>query len=418
MDLIHIRGGVKLQGKVSIQGSKNAVLPILAATILTKDISIIENCPKITDVEQMLTLLRDIGCVVTKTGDGVQIDATKINGEKIQEEAASRMRSSLCLLGVLVGRFGEITMPFPGGCRIGQRPIDLHLFALRQMGVKFIEYDDVFEARVPDGLHGANIIMPKISVGATENVILAAMSARGTTVLQNAASEPEVQELCRYLVACGANIQGIGSDILTIEGGCPLHGTRFRVCSDRIVAGTYLFACMGTGGDVLLEDAPVEHMREILTLVENMGAELQEVPAGLYVQAPRRPRMPSLIQTDVYPGFPTDLQSMILPVLTKARGQSLIYESIFENRFLVFKPLIEMGARIRQFDDHSAQIFGPSKLHGKDVTAQELRGGAALVIAGLMAQGETIIRECQYINRGYENISKDLLELGARIYCE
>jgi UDP-N-acetylglucosamine 1-carboxyvinyltransferase len=260
--------------------------------------------------------------------------------------------------------------------------------------------------------------MPKISVGATENIILAAMSAKGITVLQNAATEPEVQELCRYLVACGANIQGIGSNILTIEGECPLHGTRFRVCSDRIVAGTYLFACMGTGGDVLLEDAPVEHMREILTLVESMGAELQEEPSGLYVQAPRRPRMPPLIQTDVYPHFPTDLQSMILPVLTKARGQSLIYESIFENRFLVLEPLIEMGARIRQFDDRCAQIFGPSKLHGKDVTAKELRGGAALVIAGLMAQGETIIRDCQFINRGYENISKDLLELGARIYTE
>ncbi|MDR0949392.1 MAG: UDP-N-acetylglucosamine 1-carboxyvinyltransferase [Lachnospiraceae bacterium] len=416
MDSIHIHGGVKLQGKVRIQGSKNAVLPILAATILTKGNNFIENCPKLSDVDDMLSLITKVGCVVSRKGRGVQIDSTIITDEVIVQEEATKMRSSLCLIGVLIARNGRIRISHPGGCCIGDRPIDLHLMALRQMGVTFREDKNIIEGNVEKKLHGANIIMPMISVGATENVVMAATMAEGTTILDNAALEPEVEILCHYLVACGAQIEGIGTKRLVIHGQSELGGVHYRIPGDRIVAGTYLFACLAAGGDVLLEDAPLAHMQEVLTIARRLGAELQEEKNGLYVQAPEKIRMIPYLITQEYPNFPTDLQSVILPVLSKGEGQCYIQENIFENRFLVVPFLQQMGANIFTLDNRRILLRGCGTFRGQTVIAQELRGGAALVIAGLMAEGETTVLGCHFIDRGYENISKDFMELGARIH--
>lgn len=414
MDSIHIRGGVTLQGKVRIQGSKNAALPILAASILTKEPSCIRNCPRIADVYRMLSLLNSLGCEVSWENDGIRICAGNICSGDMPKEAITGMRSSLCLLGAMTGRCGEVVMEHPGGCVIGERPIDLHLWALGQMGVAFEEAGGRLYARAEE-LHGAYIELPIASVGATENILLAAVMAQGDTVICGAAREPEVVALCRYLQCCGACIEGVGTGLLRICGGRKLKGADFRVPADRIVAGTYLFGCMITGGNVFLEEAPAGEMESVLRLAESMGTQCDLAQEGIYVQSVPRPILPSAIRTAPYPGFPTDLQSMALAVMTVGEGKCLVEENIFENRFRVVEPLRAMGADISVLDSRRVLVKGVERLSGRDTEALELRGGAALVLAGLRAEGETRIQGCGYIYRGYENISRDLRELGARI---
>lgn len=414
MNSIHIQGGVALQGKVRIQGSKNAALPILASTLLTRENSYIRNCPRIADVYKMVSLLKSLGCCVSWETEGIRIKADNVCGGVMPTEAITGMRSSLCLLGALLGRCGEVVMEHPGGCVIGERPIDLHIAALEQMGVIFEEAAGQMTAYTRR-LHGAEITLPFASVGATENIILAAVAAEGDTIVHGAAREPEVVALCDYLENCGARMEGIGSSELKIHGGRQLYGTDYRVPSDRIVAGTYLFGCVGTGGNVLLEQAPWQEMQATLQVAERMGAQCTLAREGIYVQAPKRPKPVLFLQTDIYPGFPTDLQSMVLAVQTVSTGKSIIRETIFENRFRVAEQLIQMGADIKMMDTDSVRVCGVERLRGTAVEAKELRGGAALVLAGLMADGETTITGCQYIYRGYENICRDLRELGARI---
>ena len=414
MDSILIQGGITLQGKVHIQGSKNAALPVLAATLLVKECSYIRNCPRISDVFAMISLLRSLGCIVTWQGDGLCIDSTQVCQGEMRSEAVTGMRSSLCLLGALIGRCSKVIMEHPGGCVIGERPIDLHLEALSQMGVDFREETDRLCAAT-DRLHGAHIRLSFPSVGATENVILAAVLAEGDTVLEGAAREPEVVTLCSYLSNCGAQIEGAGTDRLMIRGGSTLYGTDFNIPPDRIVAGTYLFSCIGTGGSILLEDAPDGDMEAVLDVAERMGGKLCISREGVYVQAPSVPKAVDCITTAPYPGFPTDLQSMALTAAIRADGDSLIRESIFENRFRVVEELRQMGACVEEYDTESVLVHGVEALHGSLVEAKELRGGAARVAAGLMAQGETRVTGCQYIYRGYENICRDFRELGARV---
>lgn len=435
MEAIHVHGGVSLQGKVRIQGSKNAALPILAATILTRGENVIRNCPRIADVYQMLQLLACLGCRVWRDGDGIRVDAGNVVFQRLPSEAITGMRSSMFLMGALLGRNGEVTMEYPGGCVIGARPVDLHLNALRQMGAVFREGEERIVGTAPDGLHGADIFWEIPSVGATENIILAAVTAEGVTRIHGAAREPEVEHLCRYLAACGADIEGIGTKELCIHGnrmrsgrrlqtgalyGAPrensLHGTVYTIPSDRIVAGTYLLACLGTGGSVFLEKAPCDHLGAVIQLAGRMGAECQDTGDGLYVQAPEHLSAVERLVTLPYPDFPTDLQSVALAVMTRAEGECLVEETIFENRFRVVEPLRQMGADVRLLDSARAVVKGPVRLHGAGTEAVELRGGAALVTAGLMAEGESVIRGCRYIDRGYENICKDFRELGARIY--
>ncbi len=417
MDSIRVQGGVALQGKVRIQGSKNAALPVLAATLLTKEASYIINCPKIADVYKMVNLLRSLGLKVNWEQGGIRIEPVQTGKERLvtlAQEEVTGMRSSLCMLGALLGSCGGVIMEFPGGCVIGKRPIDIHLSALEQMGVQFKQQDKKLYAWTEE-LHGARIRLPFASVGATENIVLAAVAAEGETVVENAAREPEVEALCTYLCLCGASIDGIGSDELKIQGGRPLFGADYEIPADRIVAGTYLFAGVATGGSVLLENAPACQMSAVLRVAEEMGAQCVLSKEGIYVQGPVRCRALPRIRTGIYPGFPTDLQSMALAVMTKAQGQCMIEETIFENRFRVVDALRSMGADIRLMDERHVMVYGVEELKGACVEAQELRGGAALVVAGLSAEGETKVTGCQYIYRGYENICKDLRELGARI---
>lgn len=414
MESIHIRGGIALQGKVHIQGSKNASLPILAATLLTTEQSYLKNCPRIADVYAMISLLRKLGCIVTWQGEGILVDSSHVCRDAMYGEAVKGMRSSLCLLGALLGRCGEAVLEQPGGCVIGKRPIDLHLQALEQMGAVFREENGMLQGAA-ERLHGADIELPFPSVGATENIILAGVLAEGDTLLKGAAREPEVAALCSYLESCGAEIEGIGTSCIFIHGGRRLYGTEFEIPADRIVAGTYLLGCVGAGGCVLLEKAPAKELEAVLETVTKMGALYWITEEGIYVQAPRKPLAVEKLVTAPYPGFPTDLQSIALAVLTCSEGESIIEETIFENRFRILEALKQMGACIEQVDAHCAKVQGIKRLQGTAVEARELRGGAALVVAGLMAQGETRVTGLSYIDRGYENISRDFRELGARI---
>lgn len=413
MDSIRIQGRIALQGKVRIQGSKNASLPVLAATLLVGECSFIRNCPRIADVHSMVSLLKCLGCSVHWQEMGIAIDSSQVRRGEMPREAVTGMRSSLCLLGALIGRCSEVVMEYPGGCVIGKRPIDLHLDALGQMGVEFTEKEGKLKA-ISHRLHGAYIRLPFPSVGATENIILAGVMADGDTVLEGAALEPEILVLCDYLQRCGALIEGAGSSRLVIRGGRRLYGTDFTVPADRIVAGTYLFGCMGAGGSVLLEQAPKEEMAAVLETARRMGGQVCTSPEGIYVQAPDCIR-PIKLVTSPYPGFPTDLQSVALAVETLGSGCSCIKETIFENRFRVVEDLRKMGARIDEKDSYSVLVRGVDALHGAYVEARELRGGAALVVAALMADGETFVGGYPYICRGYENIGRDFRELGARV---
>lgn len=371
------------------------------------------NCPRIADVYAMVSLLQSLGCVVSWQKNGISVDSAGVRKGEMKSDAVTGMRSSLCMLGAMIGRCSEVVMEYPGGCVIGERPIDLHLAALEQMGVTFRQEDGLLKAFAKE-LHGAEIRLPSPSVGATENVILAGVMAEGETTLEGAAEEPEITALCDYLKNCGARIDREGGRI-AIQGGGKLYGTEFTVPSDRIVAGTYLLACVGTGGSVFLENAPRKELQAVLETAERMGAYLCPSEQGIYVQGPARPRAVDYIRTAPYPGFPTDLQSVALAVETLGDGVTKIEETIFENRFRILEELRRMGADVEQTDERHVLIRGVTALRGCSVTARELRGGAALVTAGLMASGKTTVAGCPYIDRGYENICRDFRELGARI---
>ena len=382
--------------------------------MLTGERSFIKNCPRIADVYAMARLLKSMGCSVNWQENGIAVDSSRVSRGEMQPEAVMGMRSSLCLLGAVLGRCSEIVMEHPGGCVIGERPIDLHIEALEQMGVVFCEEGGKLKATA-DGLHGARINLRTPSVGATENIILAGVMAEGDTVLEGAAREPEIIALCRYLQCCGAGIEGTGTARLVIHGGRKLYGTDFTVPADRIVAGTYLLACVGTGGSIFLEGAPGEEMEAVLETAERMGGWLCSSEEGIYIQGPSSPKAVDCIRTAPYPGFPTDLQSVALTVATVGEGDTLIEETIFENRFRVVEELRRMGACIEQLDEKRVLVRGVAGLQGADVSAKELRGGAALVIGGLMAQGWTSVSGYPFIYRGYENICRDFRELGARV---
>ncbi len=413
MDAVHIRGGNALFGETKIQGSKNAVLPVLAAALLIEDVCVIENCPRISDVTYMQRLLTQTGCRISRADRTLMIDARGAMQGSMDAEAVAQMRSSIMLLGAMLGRFGQVSLDYPGGCVIGKRPVDMHLTALRKMGVVICEEEGGFTARA-EKLTGAVITLPFASVGATENVILAAVRAKGVTVLKNAAKEPEIVTLCQFLQKAGAVIEGVGTAVLIIQGGSPLHGVQFRVPADRIVAGTYLLSVLGVGGHIFLRDAPVRQMRSMLSVAARLGAEITVSDEGLSVLAGKCRKSLPYLKTEVFPGFPTDLQSPLMAVLTTAEGNSVLEETIFEDRFLIVDELRKMGADIR-IEDRRAMIRGVSALRGCEVTAKELRGGAGLVIAGCMAEGETIVRNRHFIERGYEDICRDFQNLGVKI---
>ncbi|MDD3251990.1 MAG: UDP-N-acetylglucosamine 1-carboxyvinyltransferase [Lachnospiraceae bacterium] len=412
MSVIHIHGYHCLEGEIEIQGSKNAVLPVMAASLLHRGTTVITNVPNIQDVSCMLGILEHLGCRCAFRAGTVEIDASQASMMPISDTMARQMRSSIMLLGAMLGRFGEAVSSCPGGCSIGKRPIDLHLYGLRQLGASVrVEGERITASTV--GLRGSRVTLAYPSVGATENVILAAVAARGITVLEGAAREPEIEILCQFLTELGARIDGIGSARLLIEGGKSLHDVTFCIPGDRIVAGTYLGAVMNAGGTLLLRGAPVRHMEENLRVAQQMGAELKQVPEGVLVHMAARPR-PADFVTGPYPGFPTDLQSVMLAVASTADGVSHIEETVFENRFSTAKELQKLGAHII-IEKGVARVEGHFPLTGGCAEALDLRGGAALVVAGLAADGLTRVTGYTHIRRGYEDICRDLHRAGADI---
>lgn len=415
MDYLEIEGGSPLCGEVRIQGSKNAVLPILSAALQGTGITVIDNCPDISDVSAMLEILKGYGCSTRREGKRLIIDAGDLHSGRAPEDYAGVMRSSIMLLGSLLGRLGEAFLPYPGGCVIGKRPIDLHLQALREMGAELTEE--------PEGLRavcahpaGARIRLPFPSVGATENVVLLAVRAEGDTILQNAAREPEITELCRFLSCMGAKIEGAGTGTIRIHGVKELHGTEYRIQPDRIVAGTYMLLAAAAGGKVALRDVPLEQLAAVRKVLSQMGVRQESSGNHLLLWCPGRCRGGIQIRTSPYPGFPTDLQSQLMAALCLAEGDSVIDEQIFEERFKSAEELVRMGARIH-IQGSRAFIHGVGKLHGERLEARELRGGAALCIAAAAAEGKSRIHQYHYIARGYENIIRDLKALGVMVQC-
>lgn len=411
MDAMYVCGGNRLEGEITVHGAKNSALPLLAATLLTADVSEITNCPKLTDVSASIAILRHLGCVVTQQDHTVTVDATHLRCGQVPDELMRQMRSSIVFLGAVIARCGEAVLCYPGGCELGPRPIDLHLWALRRLGVTVEETHGSIRC-CASRLCGADITLPFPSVGATENVLLAACTAEGTTVLRNAAREPEIGDLCAFLNACGARIQGGDSGTLVIEGVPCLHGARHRVMADRIEAATYLAAAAVTAGDVVLRDCPALPVSPVFSHLEQAGCQLTACGDTLHILAPARLKGLGMIRTLPYPGFPTDAAAPLLAAACIAQGTTVCVETIFENRYRYVDELARMGAHIR-VDGRVAVVEGVSALHSADVACTDLRGGAALLVAALAASGETRITELHHLDRGYEDPITTLRHLGA-----
>lgn len=413
MSAIHIVGGKKLEGSICVQGSKNAALPILAATLLLEGVCVLENCPKIADVEEMLEILRDLGAKVWMDNEKLFIAPPEVLNTHIDRKHIVSMRSSIILLGVLLRENGFVSMEYPGGCVIGERPIDMHILGLKKMGCKFENDLNILCAKA-ENMHGAEIFLKFPSVGATENMILAAVKTAGNTIIYGAAKEPEIVHLCTFLNCCGAKIKGMGTDCIQIEGVSYLTACRYKIPSDRIVAGTYLMSALATKGRICVENAPISELDAVLTVLENMGAVIEKKDDMLTCAYEGSLKAVD-VETKVYPGFPTDLQSPLLVLLTQAENCGSITENIYENRFRIVSELRKMNARI-QLSGKKAMTFGKTNLIAARVEAKELRGNAALIMAALAADGESVVSDCRYVRRGYENICRDLNSLGATIY--
>lgn len=409
-----ICGERKLSGRLWIHGAKNAALPILAAAILHPGTTVLHQCPDILDVRSTLKMLEFAGCVIHKEADTVIIDAADIHPCGFPTDWVSGMRSSILFLGAMLGRCGEICLDYPGGCSIGSRPVDIHLKALERMGATVVESDGKIHCR-SSRLKGCRIRLPYPSVGATENILMAAARAEGVTVLENAAREPEIDDLCGFLCAIGVPVCSDGRGRIWIDGNSRTKDAVYTIMPDRIVSGTYLCAAAATGGSLELPNGIPAHLEAVLEIFERMGCSVERGRRqGIYMKAPARLKAAGHIHTAPFPGFPTDMQSQIMAVLAKAGDVSRIYEHIFEDRFKTVYELRKMGADIWT-DSSMAVVRGKEKLYGARVRASDLRGGAALIIAGLAAEGETVVENGLFVERGYQNICGDLKKIGACI---
>ena len=416
--MILVRNTGPLRGEIEIQGSKNAVLPMMAAALLGEGSTTFTNVPRIQDVFCMMGILRFIGCRCDLDGNTLTIDTSIVERTQIPEKYVTAMRSSVVILGALLARKGEAATWYPGGCLIGKRPIDLHIKALACLGAEITEEHGQILAK-SQGLTGGDIEFPYPSVGATENALLAAVTASGTTRIRGAAREPEIEELCLLLNQMGADIQGIGTSSLTIQGVKKLSGVTRRITGDRIVAGTYLAAVMACRGKALLRGVNPCHLEAVLKTFSRCGAQFETEDQRIEVVMEGPPRGFEVI-TEPYPGFPTDLQSPAMAVMAVASGTSRIVENVFESRFRLAEELKKLGARIA-IDGNEARILGAEgqfKLKGGILEATDLRGGAAALIGGLTAEGTTGITKSRYIKRGYEDICRDLRRLGADVWEE
>ncbi len=408
-----IQGGIPLRGEVRVSGSKNSALPILAATLLTNQECQISNVPDISDIQVMLEILKKLGAQIERQGNKVKISAKNITNFKPDPTLVIQMRASVLLLGALLGRSNKVVLAHPGGCLIGPRPIDIHLDAVRKLGA---------EVKVRKGLYyitakrlrGSKIVPRGLSVTATENILMASVLASGKTVIKLAACEPEVEDLAKFLKKMGAKIRGEGTHCLEVEGVGKLYGAKHNVIPDRIEAATYIIAGAATGGDVVVKDLNPDHLESFLNKLEEIGVKFNVGRNYVHVLPSERLR-PGEIKTAPYPGFATDYQAPLAVLLTKAWGKSIIFETIFEERLNYLQELAKMGARVKILNPHEAEIIGPSKLQGTRLTTYDLRAGATLILAALSAKGVSEIEGIEIIDRGYENIERKLVSLGAKI---
>jgi UDP-N-acetylglucosamine 1-carboxyvinyltransferase len=425
MDRIRLIGGNELNGEIPISGAKNAALPLMIASLLTDEPLVLQNVPRLADVKQLERILENHGVDIAVHGrrrgeeEGVGQRMTFLAADIVDTtapyELVSKMRASFWVIGPLLARCHEARVSLPGGCAIGTRPVDLFLYGLKQLGAEIDIDDGYVVAKAPKGgLIGAHIKFPKVSVGATHTLLMAASLARGTTVLENAAQEPEITNVAECLVAMGARITGIGTRTLTIEGVERLHGATVDVIPDRIETGTFAMAAAMTGGNVLLKGARPEHLRSALDILARTGVELTEEPGGLRVHRNGNGIQSVDVDTDPFPGFPTDLQAQFMALMTMSAGTSQIRETIFENRYMHVAELLRFGADIT-VDGQMATVHGKSQLKGAQVMATDLRASVSLVIAGLAAKGETIVNRIYHLDRGFERLEDKLSRCGAEI---
>jgi UDP-N-acetylglucosamine 1-carboxyvinyltransferase len=423
MDRIRICGGRPLRGTIPIGGAKNAALPLMAASLLTDEALVLSNLPHLVDISTMAHLLAELGVEISMNGDAPSgghmgrvfgLKTRRIKDTTAPYDLVRRMRASVLVLGPLLARAGRARVSLPGGCAIGTRPVDLHLKALHQLGAEIEIKEGYIEASAPKGLAGAHVVFPSVTVGGTENLLMAAVTAKGETVLANAAREPEVADLARCLVAMGAKIDGIGTDTVRIEGVDRLHGAEYAVVPDRIETGTYAVAAAITGGDIALKGAKLDLVEAVAVTLQAAGAEVLTMADGLRVRRAGDRVTGVDVMTEPFPGFPTDMQAQLMSLMAIADGASMITETIFENRFMHVPELCRMGANIN-VHGASAIVRGVKKLSGAPVMATDLRASVSLVLAGLAAEGETVVNRVYHLDRGYERIEDKLVACGAAI---
>lgn len=416
MEAFVVRGGRKLEGTMRVDGAKNAALPILAASVLTEETVVLQGVPMISDVRKMTDILTMLGCWIRRDGHTLTLDAGGLNRTEMPDALSKQIRSSIFLLGPILSRFRQATVTYPGGCEIGLRPIDLHLSGLRSLGVVIHEEGGVIHC---DGgnMHSGEVHLDYPSVGATENILMAAVLLPGISVIHNAAREPEIVDLANFINAMGGSVRGAGSAVMTIEGVKHLHGARWTPMPDRIVAGTLLAAGAITGGTIELTRAPVQALLAVNAKLREMGCDVREEEKRVILTAPERLTAFAQLQTQPYPGFPTDMQPQISVALCLADGTSFVTEGVYDNRYKYIHELGRMGADAH-VDGCTAIINGVEGLHGAEVRACDLRAGAAVVIAGLCAAGETVVTDIHFIERGYENFVGKLRGVGADIVLE
>lgn len=414
MDKLVINGSKRLTGEIEVHGSKNSVLPILAACVLSQGENIIHNCPILSDVDAALKILVELGCKVKREEHTVCVDSSGVNGFEISDSLMREMRSSVIFLGAILGRTGKAVLSTPGGCEIGLRPIDMHISAMEQLGAEVFEEHGRLHFECKNGLHGARVILPFPSVGATENIMIASCVAKGTTVITNAAREPEISDLADFLNGCGAKIHGAGDSTIIIDGVEKLTATTHTVIPDRIAASTYLLAGAITHGRVCIKEIIPAHLGALIPVLKQSGCDISVSNRWICISSPPRLSRVKTVRTMPYPGFPTDVQAPLTAMLSVADGTSVVVENIFECRYKHVSELIRLGAKIN-VEGRTAVIEGVPYLTGASVVSPDLRGGFALVIAGLAAKGETVISGVEHIDRGYENPEKLLSALGADI---
>ncbi|MCL2076793.1 MAG: UDP-N-acetylglucosamine 1-carboxyvinyltransferase [Oscillospiraceae bacterium] len=418
---IVVGGGKKLEGELEVQGAKNSILPLLSGTVLCQGESVLHNCPNLSDADAACRILNCLGCKCGREGNRVTVNSEQILNTDVPAELMREMRSSIVFLGAILGRTRQCRLSFPGGCELGPRPIDLHILALKKMGVDIKEEHGYLNCSAPKGIYGARISLSLPSVGATENIILAAATAKGMTEINNAAREPEIVDLAAFLNKCGAKVSGAGTGTIVIEGVPKLGGAEHRVIPDRIVAATYLCCAAITRGELILKNADYSHVGAMIPVLEQIGCNIYTYGSyahsgegKIYINAAKSLRAPHKIRTSAHPGFPTDAQPMFMALASTLKGTTVFVETIFDNRFRHAQELTRLGAKI-SVDNRVAVVEGVEKLSGAELEATDLRGGAALVTAALYAEGTSKITGISHIDRGYDNLVGNLRKIGAEI---